>query len=146
MREPKLLSRPSAVTQPRAARRRARAPLACATAGALALLLAGCTGGTPWGATPQRIEIPVPDLSKAPEVFDGVSGSTAGSQRVAQRVRSAIAAQPSLAGLPLQIEGLEGGLIVLSGNVPSGNERHLALQTARQVTGVTNVVDRLTGP
>ena len=117
-----------------------------ALAAALAGPLAGCSGGTPWGATPQRIEIPVPDLSKAPEVFDGVSGSTQGALRVAQRVRSALTAQPSLASLSLQVEGLEGGLIVLSGAVPSPNERSLALQTARQVTGVTNVVDRLTGP
>ena len=86
----------------------------------------------------------MPDLSKAPEVFDGVSGSTAGSQRVADRVRSALAAQPSLTGV--QVEGLEGGLIVLSGRVPSPNERQLAVQTARSVTGVTNVVDRLTAP
>ena len=144
MRDPKLPSRPSTFTLPPAARRSTRAPLACAAAGALALLLAGCSGGTPWGATPQRIEIPVPDLSKAPEVFDGVSGSTAGSQRVADRVRSALATQPSLTGV--QVEGLEGGLIVLSGGVPSPNERQLAVQTARSVTGVTNVVDRLTAP
>ena len=63
-------------------------------AGAAALsLLAGCgTGGTPWGATPTRIEIPVPALRKAPEVWDGASGSTAGAQRVADRVRAALAA------------------------------------------------------
>ncbi len=123
-----------------------RRPALAASLGALTLLLGGCAGGTPWGATPQRIEIPVPDLSKAGEVFDGVSGSTQGSLRVAQRVRSALAAQPSLSGLPLQVEGLEGGLIVLSGSVPGASERQLAVQTARQVTGVTNVVDRLTGP
>lgn len=117
-----------------------------ASVAALAWLLTGCTGGTPWGATPERIEIPVPDLRKAPEVFDGVSGSTQGSLRVAQRVRSALSAQPGLAGSAVQVEGLEGGLIVLSGAVPSANERQLALQTARQVTGVTNVVDRLTTP
>ena len=123
-----------------------RRPILIASFGMLALLMGGCTGGTPWGAMPERIEIPVPDLRKAPEVFDGVSGSTQGSLRVAQRVRSALTAQPSLADLSLQVEGLEGGLIVLSGAVPSPNERSLALQTARQVTGVTNVVDRLTGP
>ena len=146
MRHPMFPPRPATRRTRRRSARTAHRPAWGATVAALALLLAGCNGGTPWGATPQRIEIPVPDLSKAPEVFDGVSGSTAGSQRVAQRVRSAIAAQPSLAGLPLQVEGLEGGLIVLSGSVPSGSERQLALQTARQVTGVTNVVDRLTGP
>ncbi len=123
-----------------------RRPILIASFGMLALLMGGCTGGTPWGAMPERIEIPVPDLRKAPEVFDGVSGSTQGSLRVAQRVRSALTAQPSLASLSLQVEGLEGGLIVLSGAVPSPSERSLALQTARQVTGVTNVVDRLTGP
>ena len=125
----------------------ARRPFASvALATALTGLLSACTGGTPWGAMPERIEIPVPDLRKAPEVFDGVSGSTQGSLRVAQRVRSALAAQPSLAGLNLQVEGLEGGLVVLSGAVPSASERQLALQTARQVTGVTSVVDRLAAP
>ena len=123
-----------------------RRPILIASVGMLALLMGGCTGGTPWGSMTERIEIPVPDLRKAPEVFDGVSGSTQGSLRVAQRVRSALTAQPSLASLSLQVEGLEGGLIVLSGAVPSPSERSLALQTARQVTGVTNVVDRLTGP
>ena len=91
-----------------------RRPILIASFGMLALLMGGCTGGTPWGAMPERIEIPVPDLRKAPEVFDGVSGSTQGSLRVAQRVRSALTAQPSLASLSLQVEGLEGGLIVLS--------------------------------
>ena len=125
----------------------ARRPFAnAALATAPVVLLSACTGGTPWGAIPERIEIPVPDLRKAPEVFDGVSGSTQGSLRVAQRVRSALAAQPSLAGLNLQVEGLEGGLVVLSGAVPSASERQLALQTARQVTGVTSVVDRLAAP
>ena len=59
-------------------------------------------------------------------------------------VRSALAAQPSLTGV--QVEGLEGGLVVPSGRVPSPNERQLAVQTARSVTGVTNVVDRLSAP
>lgn len=122
-----------------------RAALAGAMTAA-AMLLAACTGGTPWGATPQRIEVPVPDLRKAGEAFDGASGSTAGAQRVADRVRAALAAQPSLAGLPLQVEGLEGGLIVLSGQVPSAAERALAVRTARQVTGVGDVVDRLGSP
>ena len=88
----------------------------------------------------------MPDLSKAPEVFDGVSGSTQGSLRVAQRVREALAAQPALSALPLQVEGLEGGLVVLRGQVPSASEKQLALRTARQVPGVTDVVDRMNTP
>lgn len=110
---------------------------------AVAVLLVACTGGTPWGATPQRIDVPVPDLRQAGEAFDGASGSTAGAQRVGDRVRAALAAQPALAGLSLQVEGLEGGLVVLSGQVPSASERALAVHTARQVTGVRDVVDRL---
>ena len=116
--------------------------------GAAALpLLAGCgSGGTPWGATPQRIDIPVPDLRKAPEVWDGASGSTAGAQRVADRVRAALAAQPSLAGSTLGVEGYEGGVIILSGQLANPADRALAVQTARGVTGVRDVVDRMGTP
>ena len=115
-------------------------------AAAAALLTACGSGGTPWGATPTRIEIPVPDLRKAPEVFDGASGSTAGAQRVADRVRAALAAQPALAGSSLQVEGFEGGLIVLSGALSNPADRGLAVQTARGVTGVRDVVDRMGAP
>lgn len=113
--------------------------------GALAAaLLAGCSGGTPWGATPQRLEVPLPDLTRATQQFDGASGSTAGAQRVAERVRAALAAEPQLAGQPIGVEGLEGGLIVLSGNVRSAAARQRALDTAQRVPGVREVVDRMT--
>ncbi len=114
---------------------------------AAASLLAGCgTGGTPWGATPTRIEIPVPDLRKVPEVWDGASGSTAGAQRVADRVRAALSAQPVLAGSSIAVEGYEGGLIILSGRLANPSDRALATQMARNVTGVRDVVDRMTAP
>ncbi|HOB66814.1 BON domain-containing protein [Ottowia sp.] len=123
-----------------------RAALLLAGAAA-ASLLAGCgTGGTPWGATPTRIEIPVPDLRKVPEVWDGASGSTAGAQRVADRVRAALSAQPVLAGSSIAVEGYEGGLIILSGRLANPSDRALATQTARNVTGVRDVVDRMTAP
>ena len=118
-------------------------------AAAAALLSACGSGGTPWGATPTRIDIPpipVPDLRKAPEVFDGASGSTAGAQRVADRVRAALAAQPALAGSSLEVEGFEGGMVILSGSLPSAAQRPLAVQTARGVTGVRDVVDRMSAP
>ena len=117
-------------------------------AGAAALsLLAGCgTGGTPWGATPTRIEIPVPDLRKAPEVWDGASGSTAGAQRVADRVRAALAAQPALAGSNLGVDTYEGGVVILSGQLANPADRALAVQTARSVAGVRDVVDRMSAP
>lgn len=127
-------------------RRHGRAALLLAGAAAVSLL-GGCgTGGTPWGATPTRIEIPVPDLRKAPEVWDGASGSTAGAQRVADRVRAALSAQPALAGTRIAVEGYEGGLIILSGQLASPADRALAIQTARSVTGVGDVVDRMSGP
>ncbi|MDO5623459.1 MAG: BON domain-containing protein [Pseudomonadota bacterium] len=88
----------------------------------------------------------MPDLRQAPEVWDGVSGSTAGAQRVAERVRDALAAQPALAHARLGVEGYEGGLIILNGSLPTAADRALAVQTARSVTGVRDVVDRLTGP
>ncbi len=116
------------------------------SAACAAALLAGCQGGTPWGATPQRIDVPVPDLGKVPEVWDGASGSTAGAQRVAERVRAALAAQPALAGSQLGVEGYEGGLIVLSGQLAKPADRALAVQTARGVTGVRDVVDRMGAP
>ncbi len=117
-------------------------------AGVAALsVLSGCgTGGTPWGATPTRIEIPVPDLRKVPEVWDGASGSTAGAQRVADRVRAALSAQPALAGSRIAVEGYEGGLIILSGQLSSPADRTLATQTARSVAGVRDVVDRMAAP
>lgn len=120
-------------------------------AGAAALsLLAGCgTGGTPWGATPTRIEIPaipVPDLRKASEVLDGASGSTAGAQRVADRVRAALAAQPALAGSALSVDTYEGGVVILSGQLANPADRALAVQTARSVAGVRDVVDRMSAP
>ena len=88
----------------------------------------------------------MPDLRKAPEVWDGASGSTAGAQRVADRVRAALAAQPSLAGSTLGVEGYEGGLIILSGRLAHPADRALAVQTARGVTGVRDVVDRMGAP
>ena len=113
---------------------------------AAAIVLGGCAGGTPWGATPASLDIPVPDLRKVPEVWDGASGSTAGAQRVADRVRAALAAQPSLAGSPIGVEGYEGGVIVLSGQVARPADRALAVQTARGVAGVRDVVDRMSAP
>ncbi len=110
-------------------------------------MLTGCgTGGTPWGATPRSIEIPIPDLSRVPQVLEGASGSTAGAQRVAERVRAALAAEPRLAGTRIAVDGFEGGLVVLSGAVTSAAERNIALATARQVAGVGQVVDRLSLP
>lgn len=124
----------------------ARPALLPAAATALSLLTACGSGGTPWGATPTHLDIPVPDLRKAPEVWDGASGSTAGAQRVADRVRAALAAQPALAGSNLGVEGYEGGVIILSGQLANPADRALALQTARGVTGVRDVVDRMTAP
>lgn len=105
------------------------------------VLLAGCTGGTPWGATPQSI--PVPHIENIPAVLD--AGTTAGAQRLVERVRAKLASEPRLASSNLGVEGIEGGVIVLSGSPPSSTERNLALQTARQVPGVRDVVDRMAG-
>ena len=125
----------------------ARRPFAIiALASALTGLLSACTGGTPWGAMPERIEIPVPDLRKAPEVWDGASGSTAGAQRVADRVRAALAAQPALAGSNLGVDTYEGGVVILSGQLANPADRALAVQTARSVAGVRDVVDRMSAP
>ena len=115
-------------------------------AAALALL-AGCQGGTPWGATPQQIPIPevrLPDLSAVPAHVE--ASTTAGAQRLAERVRAALLAQPSLGGTAWQVDGLEGGLIVLGGAPANPAQRQLALQTARQVPGVREVVDRMAAP
>ncbi|MFO4987106.1 BON domain-containing protein, partial [Salmonella enterica subsp. enterica serovar 1,4,[5],12:i:-] len=68
----------------------------------------------------------------------------AGAQRLAERVRVALGAQPALADV--RVEGYEGGLIILSGAVPSPADRTQAVQTARQVVGVREVVDRMVGP
>ena len=109
-------------------------------------LLTACTGGTPWGATPQRLDLPIPDLTRVPQVLDGASGSTAGALRVAQRVQQALATDPQLAGQGLTVEGLEGGLVVLGGPVRSTGDRQRAIDTARRVPGVSQVVDRMRAP
>ncbi|WP_028601990.1 BON domain-containing protein [Ottowia thiooxydans] len=107
-----------------------------------AVLLAGCSGGTPWGATPQHI--PLPRIDNIAATLD--AGSTAGSQRLAERVRTTLAAEPRLASSSLRVEGLEGGVIVLNGSPPGASERDLAVQTARKVAGVRDVVDRMASP
>lgn len=109
-------------------------------------LLAACSGGTPWSATPQNLPVSLPDLSRAGQVVDGASGSTAGALRVAERVHRALEADPVLAGQGLSVEGLEGGLIVLGGPVRSTGDRQRAIDTARRVPGVSQVVDRMRAP
>ena len=121
-----------------------RAGLAVALAAGA--LLAACSGGTPWGATPQSLNVPVPDLRRAGQVADGASGSTAGALRVAERVHQALAADPQLAGQGLTVQGLEGGLVVLGGPVRSTGDRQRAIDTARGVPGVSQVVDRMRSP
>lgn len=111
---------------------------ACGTAA----LLTGCTGGTPWGATPQNIRLP--RIENIPATIE--AGTTAGAQRLAERVRAALNSEPRLAGSNLQVEGFEGGVIILSGAPTSSAERELALQTARQIPGVRDVVDRMPRP
>ncbi|QTD44766.1 BON domain-containing protein [Ottowia testudinis] len=107
-----------------------------------ALLVTGCTGGTPWGATPQNLpQVTLPRLEHIPAHVD--AGTNAGAQRLAERVRAALAAQPALSAV--QVEGYEGGLIILSGTAPSPAGRAQAVQLARQVVGVREVVDRLAG-
>ena len=117
----------------------------CALSAACATLLGGCQGGTPWGATPQQIPLPpLPRLENLPAHAE--AGTTAGAQRIAERVRAALAAEPRLAGAQLGVEGFEGGVMILSGNLPSAAERPLALQTARSIAGVRDVVDRMSAP
>ena len=109
------------------------------------VLLAGCQGGTPGGATPQNLpQISLPSMEKVTAYVD--AGTTAGSQRLAERVRDALLGEPRLAGASLGVQGFEGGLIVLSGSLPSAAARPDALQTARSVNGVREVVDRMTAP
>ena len=113
---------------------------------AACFLLTACSGGAPWGATPQSLPVTLPDLSRAGQMADGASGSTAGALRVAQRVQQALATDPQLAGQGLTVEGLEGGLVVLGGPVRSTGDRQRAIDTARRVPGVSQVVDRMRAP
>ena len=133
---------PPTVDRPVSARTRRSVAAGTLAIGA-ALLGAGCTGGTPWGATPQTLpQVTLPRLENIPAHVD--AGTNAGAQRLAERVRSALGAQPGLSDV--RVEGYEGGLIILSGTVPSPADRAQAVQTARQVVGVREVVDRLVGP
>jgi hypothetical protein len=114
---------------------------------AAAALLAGCQGGTPWGATPREIPLPdirLPNLEAIPAHVE--AGTTAGSQRLAERVRAALAAQPGLSDARLTVDGYEGGVIILGGTLASAADRPLAIQTTRQVLGVRDVVDRMSAP
>lgn len=127
--------------------RRPRALILAIALGTAAL--AGCQGGTPWGATPQQA--PLPQLDNIAAQLNDVAvqfeaDTTAGAQRVADRVRAALAAEPRLSGAQLGVDGFEGGVIVLSGTVPSAAEQELALQTARGIAGVRQVVDRMHTP
>lgn len=127
----------------RATLRAVRGATACALAIGAALMVAGCTGGTPWGATPQNLpQVNLPRLENIPAHID--AGTNAGAQRLAERVRVELGAQPALA--EVRVEGYEGGLIILSGAVTSPADRTQAVQTARQVVGVRDVVDRMVGP
>lgn len=107
--------------------------------------LSACTGGTPWGATPQNL--PQINLPSVEVVSARVDASTnAGAQRLAERVRNALLGQSALAGAQLGVEGFEGGLIVLSGRLADAGQRALVLSTTRQVPGVGDVADRMTAP
>lgn len=129
--------------RPDAKRRALRRRAAAAGLLALAVGLGGCaSGGTPWGATPQNLSLPrLPDLSDVPARVDATT--TAGTVRLEQRVRAALAAQPELADVPITVTGLEGGTVVLSGSPRSAEARALALRTARGVAGVGQVIDRM---
>ena len=125
----------------RGSRRKGSAQGWLAALGVAVAFLTGCNGGTPWGATPQNI--PLPRIENIPAVLD--AGSTAGAQRLAERVRATLASEPRLASSNLQVDVFESGVVILSGTPPSSSERSLALQTAQQVPGVRDVVDRMAG-
>ena len=121
-----------------------RSPRAAAiVALALAASLGACaSGGTPWGATPQNVPLPrLPDLHDVPAKVDATT--TGGTVRLEQRVRAALAADPALSGASLTVTGLECGTVVLSGSAPSADARAQALRTARGVSGVSQVIDRM---
>ena len=66
---------------------RTRPAVACSMVMGATLLTAGCTGGTPWGATPQNLpQVNLPRLENIPAHID--AGTNAGAQRLAERVRT----------------------------------------------------------
>ncbi|MFV0679707.1 BON domain-containing protein [Ottowia sp.] len=113
---------------------------------ALALTtLAACSGGTPWGATPQNLPQVNLNLPSVENISARIGASTnTGSQQLAERVRGTLMGQSALAGAQLGVEGFEGGLIVLSGQLAHADQRALALSATRSVPGVGDVVDRMT--
>ena len=64
------------------------------------------------------------------------------SQKLTQRVVSAIERRPQAAELPVKVRST-GGTVTLSGTVPTTYEAMLVYRAAQQTPGVSDIVDRL---
>lgn len=61
---------------------------------------------------------------------------------MASKVRAALAADPRLKGMRIEVES-RGGQVTLTGTVPSFRERYRAIETALRVQGVRTVTSKL---
>lgn len=95
---------------------------------------------------------PTPEMREAmarAEVGDDVYGEDPTVNRLealGAEMTGKEAADPRLAGAAIGAQGFEGGLVVLNGTPRSAAERNIAVDIARRVPGVREVVDRMAQP
>jgi osmotically-inducible protein OsmY len=77
-------------------------------------------------------------LRRSPPVVD-----RSGDERILQEVRARLLAEPELDAAALRVE-VDGGVVVLHGNVAGMGAWRCAIRNAELVAGVRTVVDHLT--
>jgi hypothetical protein len=110
----------------------------------------------PAAAAPARPARPVPPAPEvrpvpapqpaAPKARGPAAGAglalSRDTQSITRRVTDALAKRPTLAALPIGVQS-HGGVVTVSGKVPSAYEAMLVYRTIEQTPGVRDVLDRL---
>lgn len=86
---------------------------------------------------------PLPGVRNPLAGLPGTAATPADDARIAARVRAALAAERELQGLRIDVDA-NGGVVTLSGPVPSLALKARASELARQVPQVQSVNDQLT--
>jgi osmotically-inducible protein OsmY len=115
----------------------------------LALLLFGCDGQDAdrlakiGGKVADRVQLRTTGSGRFPDSLQSIRGGL-GEFAVDAKVASRRRWDKELEGASVQVGALGGGVVKLTGTVPSFQARQLAVHLAQTTTGVTNVVDELT--